>query len=879
MISKGMSRQKVIDTISSMTNFDVEELEEMTDAELDMLWKSQEIDAWYEELDREQEMFQSNEGFGGSGFGGGSGGFTTGQPTTPTPTPTPTPNPTPAPTPAPTQQANPYGNKKTVPAKKITDLPPEFLEELRKLKETLAPELQNLGIIGPTLSQFQGIEPCPPCHLFIPPTNPDDENDTGTCLDQCEEDERCVNGVCDKPPEPKCKPTMRFEIDTNDRMCRVDAFNMVDADAYNDDGFTFSIEGQNDFSYSHIVMDRTVSLSRVSGLRLVATQQAEDNMVQNYTAGSGQPRPRKFSSMFEGIGYRLPSVTAESIPVSVMVASADDGTAKPANFNFYRDTADNLYLECKDLKVGENYNGTFIVQLQYQNLHQTTYDMSTFRSETMTFKQLKAKAQANAGYLPSMPALNAKAVQSADAINTFKGYSEDKPIKEVYDAVVGWLGGFSCEGIPKRNNSNLPAELYMNTSAGACRHRAFMAFLIFNRLGLPTRYCTSSCHAWPEIWDYKNQRWAQIDLGGCGDDDDEDCPPCYRANPLYGSDPDEPMCLPIECPENYYCDPRYGKCIPDCAELFPDGGHHYNPKTNRCEECPDGRIWNEVLEICECEKCPDGFTFNGKNCVDDEGNVSEDAPLGFYADRITDLCLPIPDCATDRPGTIFNESTGLCECPDGVNPLDLEAPPVSYKWSDEQGKCIPDQTKICPPGEWWDEVVGRCRPIPDRVIPIRQIPTEEEPEVLEDVIIEDGRVRESLTGWLNPRTGEIIDKADMMRAGENEASVQSRGYTVKWEMMRVAKGGNTSMPISNTLQGIVKWIEAQGMLAGVEGLAGWSRTPPMNRLIYMQGTAEDADFKNWVEGWDKAIQNAFPQGRFTVQSSTNRMEIRDSKFS
>mgnify|MGYP001344242646 CR=1 FL=1 len=39
--------------------YHLQELEEMTDAELDMLWKSQEIDAWYEELDREQEMFQT----------------------------------------------------------------------------------------------------------------------------------------------------------------------------------------------------------------------------------------------------------------------------------------------------------------------------------------------------------------------------------------------------------------------------------------------------------------------------------------------------------------------------------------------------------------------------------------------------------------------------------------------------------------------------------------------------------------------------------------------------------------------------------------------------------------------------------------------------
>jgi hypothetical protein len=268
-----------------------------------------------------------------------------------------------------------------------------------------------------------------------------------------------------------------------------------------------------------------------------------------------------------------------------------------------------------------------------------------------------------------------------------------------------------------------------------------------------------------------------------------------------------------------------------------------------------------------------------ERCVDEDGNESEEAPLGFYTDLMTQLCYPIPDCSKDRPGTSFDKEEGQCVCPDGPNPLDAEAPNIPYFWNDEAGMCVPDYTKLCPPNQWWDELTQQCRPIPERLIPRPIIPYEDEPEVLEDVIIEEGRVREALTGWLNPQTGEMVDKTEAMRLGETEESLNQRGFTVKWEMMRVAKGGNTSMAISETLHGIADWIEKQDFLQGVNAITGWSRSPSMNRLIYMQGTSNDADFSKWVESWESAIKNAYPSGRFSIQKSTDRMEVCDSLYS
>ena len=53
-----------------------------------------------------------------------------------------------------------------------------------------------------------------------------------------------------KKRDPPCKDTMRFGIDNQgDRMCRVEAFNVVSANDTSDDGFSWSIEGQAGIQY------------------------------------------------------------------------------------------------------------------------------------------------------------------------------------------------------------------------------------------------------------------------------------------------------------------------------------------------------------------------------------------------------------------------------------------------------------------------------------------------------------------------------------------------------------------------------------------------------------------------------------------------------
>lgn len=820
-----------------------------------------------------KHIFSADEtGFGGTGFGEVS-------------TPAPAPN-TPAPT-VPTPLVNPYGDKQVIPAKKITKLPDDFLNIIRDASRDLHEDLRRIGTIGPSFTQFKGIEPCPPCYTHIPPTDPDDEDDAGDCVYKCADDEVCQDGECTKdpdPPDPPCKATMRFSIlSDDDRMCRVDAFNMVDSNDASDDGFSWSIEGQPGTQYSYVVIDRTLNLA-VQGANLIPVPLvAEDKaMAQNYTAGSAQPRPRSFSgNLMAGVGYRIPAVTAECVPVKVHVTASKSGMKAPNQFNFYRDSADNLYLECLDIPKGKTYDGTFIVQLQYKELNarDSTQDLRNLIQSKMTFTELASQVKSNADYLPFMPQLNAEAIKSANIILERRNYSMESKVGDVIQDAVNWLCGFSCPTPKMEGRKILPIEMYLNTNAGACRHRAFIAFLLFNKLGLPTRFCANSCHAWPEFYDFKSRMWVQVDLGGCSPEDPEPCGSCTRPNPMYGLKPDEPECLPVVCAENHFCHPKYSKCIPDCDALHPDGDFHYNPKTDRCEECEDGRVWSDLTEICECKKCDEGFSMNEDgNCVDAEDNLSEDAPRGYYTDLTLNLCLPVPDCS-GREGTVFNENTGQCDCPYGTNPKDPQGLPIPYTWNDEQEKCLPDVQKQCPEGEWWDSVMGRCRETPNRIVNPIVRPNPLDPEVLEDVIIEDGRVREALTGWLNPTTGQIIDKVDMKSAGENEDSLRKRGYTIPWENIRVSKNGKSPMAITTTLQGMAKWIESHDLdSSSVRVAAGWQRTNPINRLVYML-TNDDYDFDSWSTSWEQQFSKTFPTGRFSIRRTDKTFEVVDSTTS
>ena len=49
---------------------------------------------------------------------------------------------------------------------------------------------------------------------------------------------------------------------------------------------------------------------------------------------------------------------------------------------------------------------------------------------------------------------------------------------------------------------------------------------------------------------------------------------------------DCPPCIPRPCPDDYYCDPRYNKCIPDCDKLF-GSDYIFVGKRDACVNCAD----------------------------------------------------------------------------------------------------------------------------------------------------------------------------------------------------------------------------------------------------------------------------------------------------
>jgi len=56
------SREETIELLSSSSNFEKEDLEIMSDDELNQLWNSLEMDEWLDELDKEETMYESTSG-------------------------------------------------------------------------------------------------------------------------------------------------------------------------------------------------------------------------------------------------------------------------------------------------------------------------------------------------------------------------------------------------------------------------------------------------------------------------------------------------------------------------------------------------------------------------------------------------------------------------------------------------------------------------------------------------------------------------------------------------------------------------------------------------------------------------------------------------
>lgn len=294
-------------------------------------------------------------------------------------------------------------------------------------------------------------------------------------------------------------------------------------------------------------------------------------------------------------------------------------------------------------------------------------------------------------------------------------------------------------------------DLYLGENAGACRHRTYIMFLALNRLGLPCRMNGSTSHAWPEIWNPTTGAWVQVNLGGCDDTDPDSCPPCERKNPRYGvrrdgvllkccpegyhmegevcvpndgeGDNAEPIdcekCIPIPCPPDYYCHPVLDKCIPDCQTLFgPD--YHYLVERDECVSCKDEgelMVYDPETNGCKCMDCPEGYSLNDdKYCVDDKGEVSVDAPKGYYFYRDVGQCIPREDCEKIQPGTVFNESNGVCECP-VIHRRTAEGREIQIvqTWDKRLRRCV--ERFECPQGQEvvYDPILGdyKCRDIED----------------------------------------------------------------------------------------------------------------------------------------------------------------------
>jgi hypothetical protein len=80
----------------------------------------------------------------------------------------------------------------------------------------------------------------------------------------------------------------------------------------------------------------------------------------------------------------------------------------------------------------------------------------------------------------------------------------------VVSRIANWCqAGFDC----KRAAEDDFDQAYLQ--AGACAQRSAVAFLVLNRLGIPTRYIGNSCHAYVEVYAPAIETWYDIDLKGC----------------------------------------------------------------------------------------------------------------------------------------------------------------------------------------------------------------------------------------------------------------------------------------------------------------------------------------------------------------------------
>lgn len=103
--------------------------------------------------------------------------------------------------------------------------------------------------------------------------------------------------------------------------------------------------------------------------------------------------------------------------------------------------------------------------------------------------------------------------------------------KRFISVLAGHCMSYGCGDIP-------PGDMMLacaRSREGACRNRAIVFMVVANTLGVPTRYVTSDCHAYVEVYFGNIKRWVGMDLGGCPPPQPKDA----NGNPIPRPSPDQ----------------------------------------------------------------------------------------------------------------------------------------------------------------------------------------------------------------------------------------------------------------------------------------------------------------------------------------------------
>jgi len=690
------------------------------------------------------------------------------------------------------------------------------------------------------------------------------------------------------PQPPKCKPVLKREP-PDPRMTRIDSYNCVNSGMPNGDGFGWSIYGTleepNLFARTSTIKEVFKLAAGQPQLREISAQETPAGWTQNQTL------PVTCAQLGGGKVLRLPSVSADAVPVKITFIGGGKDIQYPQIIKFWKDSADELFIEVKDYKPSLHAKLSFVVDIAHPNFAVIT-DKNALFSIGMSFSDYVGGAGKQYPHQPPLSSiLQGSGDAHADKVIAKKNINPEQSIGSTLSMMYEWLWNWTCAEIPRSVPDIFDA--YLLTNAGACRHRAYIMFLALNKLGLPCRFLGSTCHAWPEIWNPEKGMWMQLDLNGC--DDPDKCPDCTIKNPWFGlrekccpdgydfndasgdceasdgsgqkvNSIDCPPCVPKPCPEDYYCDPRYNKCIPDCDKLFGTD-YIFVGKRDACVNCSDeDKVYDYMTDDCECPDCPeDYFMDRTGHCVDAEGNLSETAPAGLYRDLATDVCLPKDDCDELMPGAKFNETTGRCEC---MPILDEEGNLVTVMvWSDVEGKCVEDKDDKCPDGQMkiYDVSLGayRCVDIPEpspippnpnpNPNPVPNPDEDDEEEEEEDLIMDDDKVVLNLTRWVNLTNGDISD------TDPNDSSFRS--IETKQCRLQGRSGSGKPYPVRYNvfadLHGLYeKWMMRDLDMDLVTAIPPTSELNP-DYVIYLVAKSDNLEAaKEHIEVWRNSLSDA-----------------------